>query len=416
MRIPAALVLIFLLIRGYLVDFKDRKTAMILLESRTLEALLSGFGINLPGLSTILDNVNAITSDTLDFILDMQIMSVRTEKLDDFGKITVDSTDVESNGVWPTDSGTISGLAHRAEHLIRGLTEFGIVLKLPVITGHHLEEIEVLHKSIQLSFGKKDSAKKRKKAYRKLIKITKKLRKILLAALGRAESKRSSVELMPSSSLRLKTRLEWITVDLHNLKLAMDNAAQRVLQGGKVKAEKKILSLSDEDAAMIVKGSREPTLGSKPQVARSETGFVTAIVVPEGNASDSGQLRRIVDKSMKRTGVKPSILSFDDGYTNGEDRDHYLALKIKVVSFSGSKGKRLIPSDEYESKAYIKARNDRSAVESTIFVLKHNHGFDRVMRRGIDNVRSELLEKSIAHNFFRIISIRKARQKILKSA
>lgn len=86
---PAALVLIFLLIRGNLGDFKDRKTAMILLESRTLEALLSGFGINLPRLSTILDNVNAITSDTLDFILDMQIMSVRTEKLDDFEKLTV---------------------------------------------------------------------------------------------------------------------------------------------------------------------------------------------------------------------------------------------------------------------------------------------------------------------------------------
>lgn len=47
----------------------------------------------------------------------------------------------------------------------------------------------------------------------------------------------------------------------------MDNAAQRVLQGGKVKAEEKILSLSDEDAAMIVKGSREPTLGYKPQVS-----------------------------------------------------------------------------------------------------------------------------------------------------
>ncbi|MBC7531563.1 MAG: hypothetical protein H7318_08295 [Oligoflexus sp.] len=50
---------------------------------------MSGFGINLPRLSTILDNVNAITSDTLDFILDMQIMSVRTEKLDDFEKLTV---------------------------------------------------------------------------------------------------------------------------------------------------------------------------------------------------------------------------------------------------------------------------------------------------------------------------------------
>lgn len=57
-----------------------------------------------------------------------------------------DSADVESNSVWPRDSGIISGLAHRAEQLIRALTEFGIVLKLPVITGHHPEEIEFFHK------------------------------------------------------------------------------------------------------------------------------------------------------------------------------------------------------------------------------------------------------------------------------
>ncbi len=111
----------------------------------------------------------------------------------------------------------------------------------------------------------------------------------------------------------------------------------------------------------------------------------------------------------------PTVLSFDDGYTNGDDRDHYLGAGVSVVSFSGSKGKRLIPAEEYDSDAYKKARLNRSAIESGIFTLKHNHDFDRVMRRGIDNVRSELLEKAIAHNFFRMIKLRDL-QKIEKAA
>ena len=56
----------------------------------------------------------------------------------------------------------------------------------------------------------------------------------------------------------------------------------------KVDIKDKIVSLSDEDASMIVKGQRDPVVGYKPQIGRSENGFITAIIVPEGNASDSG--------------------------------------------------------------------------------------------------------------------------------
>ena len=34
-----------------------------------------------------------------------------------------------------------------------------------------------------------------------------------------------------------------------------------------------------------------------------------------------------------------------------------------------------------------------------------------MMRRGIDNVRAEMLEKAIAYNFFRLIKLRKLREK-----
>jgi hypothetical protein len=46
-----------------------------------------------------------------------------------------------------------------------------------------------------------------------------------------------------------------------------------------------------------------------------------------------------------------------------------------------------------------------------MFTLKHNHDLDQMMRRGIDNVRAEILEKSIAYNFFRLRKIRNDRAK-----
>lgn len=406
-RMPAVLVLVFMLIRGYKGGFKDRKTVSDLADSKTLEIVLDSFGLSMPGASTILDNINPVTPATLELIVDAQIAMVLMEELDDLKKQTFDSTSVKGNTAFPTDSGTIMGLTCRIEHLLRSLSKHGITLKLPGIMNSLLASLVELHQKIQLSVGKKDSAKLRKKHYRKLMKVARQARKALIKAQQRAAAKLALLDIIPSQKRIVTTIVEWANSDLQDLGLAILNADKRINQEKKVPIENKIMSLSDPNAAMIVKGQRDPKVGYKPQIGRSEKGFITAIIVPEGNAADSGQLRPIVDQAMKRSGVLPSVLSLDDGYTNTEDREYFLGLGIDVVSFSGSKGRNIIPAEEYDSKPYQKARNDRSAVESLMFTLKHNHDMDQVMRRGIENVRSELLEKVIAYNFFRLIKLRR---------
>lgn len=413
-RMPAILVLTFILCRGYYGGFKNRETATMLAESRTLEIVLANLGLRMPGASTIIENGNAVRPATLEFIVDAQIRQALREALDDFKKLTFDSTKVEANSTFPTDSGLIMGLAVRAEHMLRLLADHGITLRLPAAMDEILKTIKVLHKEIQLSSGKKNSAKRRAKLYRRQMRMARTARKELAKAHERAETKLSKLNVQPSKRLAVMTLIEWIDVDVKNLAIAITNADKRINRNEKVPAREKIVSLSDQDAAMIVKGEREPVVGYKPQIGRSENGFVTAIIVPAGNAADSGQLRTVVDAALKRTGIIPTVLSFDDGYTNAADRAYYLGLKIDVVSFSGSKGKNIIPSAEYDSQPYKDARNDRSAIESMMFTLKHNHDLDRVMRRGIDNVRSELLEKAIAYNFRRLITLRQRRK--LKTA
>lgn len=402
-RLPAIGVLIFVLIRGYFGGFKDRKTATLLAESKTLEICFANLSIPSPGASTIIDNVNAVSLGTLEAILDAQIRAVLRTGLDNFEELTFDSTKVRANSAWPTDSGLIAGLVCRAEHLIRSLADQGISLKLPAVMVSLRDEIIKGNKQIQLSSGKKNSAKRRATLYRRLLRRARKVLRALDQARARADEKFRALDVMPSKRRLVATIIEWITVDCRNLAMTISNAEGRINRDKKIPTQQKVLSLSDQDAAMIVKGEREPVVGYKPQLGRSKSGFVVALIVPEGNAADSGQIEAIVDSALRRTGIVPKILSFDDGYTNTKARERYLAAGIAVVSFSGSKGKSIIPTTEYDRDDYRQARNDRSAVESLMSTLKYNHDLDRVMRRGISSVRGELLEKVIAYNFFCLI-------------
>jgi IS5 family transposase len=108
------------------------------------------------------------------------------------------------------------------------------------------------------------------------------------------------------------------------------------------------------------------------------------------------------------TGVVPSTVSTDDGYSSEQGRAELKERGVKVMSISGSKGKRITPQEEWDDPEYVAARNGRSAVESLMFTIKQGFDFGRVMRRGLENVRSELLEKVLAYNFCRMASCRSA--------
>ncbi len=131
--------------------------------------------------------------------------------------------------------------------------------------------------------------------------------------------------------------------------------------------------------------------------------------MPEGNAADSSEFIKIAGDGISRTKIIPDVISCDDGYANRAVRDYFLDLGVKVVSVSGSKGKKIIGEEEWESDEYQEARNNRSSVESLMFTIKNGFNFGKVMRRGIESVRAELLEKVIAYNFCRIVEIRNRR-------
>ena len=270
------------------------------------------------------------------------------------------------------------------------------------------QELWRLSQQIDFLNGKARGEAKRKKLYFQLLRRVRRLRKRLLRDL---ELVRRNLErrtdLPPSRRLMAQEVLWLISEDLAALEQAANVCERRVMEQEKVPMAEKIISLSDTDASFIVKGGWNSVVGYRPQLARSGRGFVTALVLPRGNAADSPHLVTMLKEQITNTGVTPSMASADDGYSTQQGREEALGLGLKVVSISGAKGKKIIETQKWKSQPYRRARAERSAMESLVFTLKGSFEFGQMMRRTHENVLAEMLEKVLAYNIAQIIRIRK---------
>ena len=406
-RLPAESLLVFLMIRGYLGSVSDQKAYMFLCESMSLNDFLHNRGLQLPGKSTLLENLNLVSEKTLEKIHRAQLSMALGENLDDFKELTIDSTSVKASSAWPTDGKMILGLLERVFHLGGELEKFG----LRGFNAGHLprwfKEMGQIEFQICLNAGKAHSNRKMKKGYKKFLEKAGKALKALEVEWVRGEESIDLSAYCPSQRVRLKLICEQIRGDLADAERVSVYCGERVFEDKPLPSKEKVLSLSDDSAAFIKKGGREAVIGYKPQLVRSRNGFVAGLQVPQGNAADSAEFAPAVEKSMDRTGVVAELVSGDDGYATSKGRDALIQMGVKTVSISGSKGKRQTSEEDWESEVHKEARRNRSAVESLMFTLKYSHGFGRLERRGIEAVRQELWEKVLAYNICRAIQWRK---------
>ena len=410
-RMSGAAVYLFLMLRGFLGSLTSKSAKRFLLESMSLHACLQCRELKMPGATTILENVNAVSGATRELILDKQIEYVLKEELDDFKELTIDSTAVKANSCWPTDGKILTGLLGRAHRLGQRLHVFGLKDFKKGWVPRRLDEMDKLEFQICLSAGKAKSRGKMKRHYRKLLKTGQKAIDSLVPQLSELDAELKMKALPPSRRELLTRVLKQIRCDLVDAQRVVEYCGERVFHDKKLPSTEKVLSLSDGSAAYIKKGGRDPVIGYKPQLVRSEKGFVTSLIVPEGNAADSIKLEPSIRDSIRRTGVVPELVSTDDGYASAKGRDELRGMGVKIVSISGAKGKKLTDPEDWASETYRDARRNRSAVESLMFTIKDGFEFGEVGRRGIDAVRAELTEKVLAYNCCRIILMKQRRKK-----
>lgn len=421
-RMPAYLVYVFLRIRGYLDgSLTSREAVTFIRESMSLYSFLQNRGYSLPAPNTIRDNAGAVSNRTRNLMLEKQLEFIQSEGLDGFQKMTFDSTQVEANSAWPTDSGILTGLITRAHKLGQKLEDFDLPNFSVWWMRQWLKKMKRLDFGINVMAGKsrlKNRKKKIRKHYSRLLDFGRQAAAHLERELTKLDETYRPYEFIPPRErATLERLLNQIREDIEDAGRVIAYAEKRVFEGKTVSSRDKVLSLSDRSAAYIEKGGREAVIGYKPQIARSGNGFIAGLIVREGNPADKSELLPLFDEVVGRTGMIPEVVSADDGYTFEASRTAILDRGVKIMSLSGSRGKRIIGEEDWESEGYQEARRLRSAVESLMFVLKHCFEFGRMSRRGIESVIAELLEKALAYNTYRITYLRrKQKQGFIKQA
>ena len=414
-RMPAIIVYVLLLLRGWIGGPKSTEFRLIL-KSITLHRFFETLQFQVPGTSTVADNVNAVRESTLHLILRSQLGHAKAKKLDTFEKIVIDSTSVSANSKYPTDSNLLAALAMRMTGLFGRLRKLKLgfpdwakqvfAIRAREIAG----EIELQAKRIGMMSGKQNVKTQRKVLYAKIYTRVGRLVRVFGPILATASKAVAKASLPPSKARAVAKLIEQSQRDLESIERISAYSRKRIFRDEMAPASDKVISISDEDTAIIKKGGWETESGYKPQLAFSGKGLATAHYLPRGNAADSGQLLNVLEANEQNTGVVPKDISLDDGYTNRKVREEYMAKhkgRVEVFSFAGAKGRSAIDQETYESDDYRKARNSRSAVESRIFTLKFNHGYEDVMRRGLEAVRHEQLTKVLSYNIRRIVWLRK---------
>ena len=373
-------------------------------------AVLSAKGLTMPKRPTVAKYLALVSDETRRFIHEATLRKAKSEGLDDFERLTVDSTAVWANSAWPSESGLVFGFLNRADRLLKQLGEIVAMSWESALIDRWLAELESTHKVISLLPSRPGSRKERCQLYRALLAVADKVADRLQKGFDTREHQIETCALKPSVRLHVDALVSGFRSSLEDARQTACNAHARVVLNQEVPADSKVYSLCDSGAYMIVKGDREPVLGYKPQIGRSANGFVTCFEIQTGNPADSTRLQAMVDACIRNTGVRLVKVSTDDGYSAQDNLDKLRKAGVKYVSFSGAKGRRVLGDDVYKSQEYKDLRDDRSTVESTVFVLKQKFSLARFSRRGLSGVQAELADTAIAYNIWRLSYLRRARK------
>jgi len=442
-RMHPLAVLSFLLFRGWLGGGKDARFEVMLRESVSLGIFLRNLGQPFPGTSTIEENLNALSIETREFILKAELALAFEEELEDFESLRIDSTHCASASAYPTDSGTLTKLLCRLCARMQKLERIALPACDPIQgtqLGEWSEEMRQLNYRIctltsssaieaekaeeqgkkngtdgeksgnQAVGSQKESAKTklRRELYCELYTKAQGALELLAPMVGVVREQIEEEESSPQIQARRELWMAVMEEDLQAAAKVIEQSRRRVCEGKKPSAQAKMpLSVSDLSASFIEKGGWERVLGYRPQVGFSAKGLVTALLLPEGNVPDQGQLWLTVEESIKNTGVIPGVVTVDDGYTGKAELLKVQEAGVEVVSFSGARGRALLGEEKWNDERYAQARRDRNGAESGISVLKGKVRFGQLSRTGIEAVRAEQLEKVLAANALKIVELRR---------
>jgi transposase, IS5 family len=331
--------------------------------------------------------------------LHQRVVDIAVEKKVVTGrKLRVDTTVVETNIHYPTDSSLLGDG-------VRVLTR--VMKKVGEISGPVGTLLRNRTRSIKLkvlaiaraSRNKTENGKqKMKQAYVSLLEATGRV-------VGQAKKfsqeisggiKRGNRQLLGKAKRQLDEMIPRVQQVLRQTR-------ERVLHGN-TRADGKLVSVFEPETEVIRKGkANKPTeFGKLVKIQEAENQLITSYEVLDKRPADSTLLIPSVEQHIKLFGRAPDAVAADPGFFSAANEAAAQELGVKRVSIpsNGTPGKQR--KEKQKKRWFRKLQKWRTGCEGRISVLKRRHGLRRSRYKGLSGMKRWVGLGVIADNLIHI--------------
>jgi transposase, IS5 family len=335
-------------------------------------------------------------------IHDRVVAMAKEEKIVQGRRMRVDTTVVETNIHYPTDSSLLGDG-------VRVLTR--VMKRIGSIAGEAGAKLRDRSRSVKLRVldiaraarsKVPQSQEKLKKAYGKLLDSTSRV-------MGQA--KRFSQEIADgvkrSADILQQAALEGLRKEIDTMlprvRQVVRQTKARIL-GGDTRAEGKILSLFEPSTEVIRKGKagKPNEFGKMVKIQEAENQIVIDYEVYQQRPNDSDLLLPSVQAHEDKLGCTPYLAAADAGFYSAKNEKEAKEKGVKRVCVPSRSTKSAERKREQKKPWFRNGQKWRTGCEGRISVLKRRHGLNRSRYKGDDGMQRWVGFGVIADNLINI--------------
>jgi DDE family transposase len=294
----------------------------------------------------------------------------------------VDTTVVESNIHYPTDSGLLNDGARVLTRTMKQIEQKAGNLKKQVRNRMRTVTKRVIAIAHALRHKGPEGELKRKNEYRQLLRVTRQIlhdsRSVLREVVALPPRRRNGVR-------HLSERLEAMAGQVRQV---VRQTKARVFEGV-TQFPGKLVSLFEPHSEIIRKGKagKPNEFGKLVQLQEAENQIITHYEVYDERPSDQHLLLPAVEVHQRKLGRTPRWLAADAGYYSRANEEGAQALGVKYVSVP-NRSTRSAERRQLEKQRWFKrGQKWRTGCEGRISVVKRRHGLARCRYQGADGMR-----------------------------
>jgi len=322
--------------------------------------------------------------------------AVRCELIDG-DRLRLDTTAVETNVHYPTDSTLLWDVYRTLDRLIRQAREID-----PEAVGSRrlqTRRAKRLQQRINRRAANKGrSARQLKPQYMQLIRMVNDL--FSWARSVRKELARSRRFTSVMDAAKAAAITEQIDHYMVLGQRVVSQARRRVLQSKRVPNDEKLFSIFEPHTELLKRGKtgKDVEFGHMIQIQQVDGKFIADYDVFDQRPVDYDLLDSALKSHKKLFGHYPDELAADKGYYESMDAIDRLQRKVPMVSIA-KKGRRTSEETEREHDPLFRlAQRFRAGVEGTISFLKRILRLARCFNRGWEHYLSTVGQTIFAHN------------------